>query len=224
MPDRHRTILRKISTFFQVDRISRSGHDTAASGSGDTPGAGQQDSRLYDRGSDTPNNPGDTHFNDIRVPPSGYDLPPSTEPVNILAFRTITMLLSWLQQTQVIKVSKEKFITDPTERQKLKILNALSTIIVVNNNVVAVVAKSNPDIPVSKGLEVIACARLPDEGLIAPQTPNIVGQFWQFLLTKNPRRDDPLPAAPFAIVDPMVPADLDSDDPEELKTYIDGYW
>lgn len=90
-------------------------------------------------------------------------------PRNIPAFRAITTMLAQIQQVRAFKVSRSKTHPD-LERQELMILDALATIIVIDNEVVAVVSK--PDDAFSDKLEAIICIRLPNDEnqLIAKNT------------------------------------------------------
>ena len=133
-------------------------------------------------------------------------------------------MLSKIQQAQAFRVAIAKPITDDKERQEMKILNALATVLIINHDVVSVVSNHSD----SEKLQVIACARLLDENrLIIPQSPNAINQLWQFIATKNFRRDDPAPATPIItpiIIEPTVPTGLNPNDPEELKRYVDKQW
>lgn len=145
-------------------------------------------------------------------------------PRNILAFRTITSMLSWIQQAQIFEDPNLKS-ADPANRKELKIVNALATIMVVDNEVVAVVAKHDVG---AEALQAIVCAHLADDkkNLTHSQSPGIMGQLWQFLITQNPRRDDPSPSCSNRplIVDPEIPAGLEPNNMEGLKEYISARW
>jgi hypothetical protein len=79
--------------------------------------------------------------------------------MNILASRTITTMLSGIQQAQAFRVAKARPIVDDKARLELKILDALATVIIIDNDVVEVVSKHDD----SGKLKVIACARLPND-------------------------------------------------------------
>jgi len=66
-------------------------------------------------------------------------------------------MLSQIQQVQVLKVS-DLMTIELKECEELQILNALATILIINNEVIAVVVKH--DVP--NKLEVIACTYLPN--------------------------------------------------------------
>jgi hypothetical protein len=115
---RHKRSVRKISTY--LNKTSRdnpcddASHDDTLPD--DTP-RNLNDTSTVDHTPDD-NPPGDTHSNDI--PP--YDSL-STELKNILAFHTITTLLSWIQQAQAFKVLNVKPIKDKKEHQEMKIVS-----------------------------------------------------------------------------------------------------
>jgi hypothetical protein len=152
-----KTVLCKLSYYLTKETSKYSPHN-------DTP---QDDNPLDVTLNNNP--PGDTpldgtHYN-THQPSNNHssnDNSPSSdtaEPMNILAFRTITTMLSWIQQAQAFQVAEAKPIEDDMACLKLKILNALSTVSVIDNEVVAVVAKHDN---VGK-LKVIACACLPND-------------------------------------------------------------
>lgn len=135
-------------------------------------------------------------------------------------------MLSQIQQTTSFKCANAT-PNDPALRLELRILNALATVIVINNEVVAVVENHENG---EKGQQVIACTRLARdrEELIVPQPQTLVGQFWKLFATSNPRRDED-ELAPWrdvpTIVDAKPPSNLPSDgtDPQ-VEDFVDQYW
>jgi hypothetical protein len=107
-------------------------------------------------------------------------------PELILAFRTITTMLSYIQRETPSSRAKPR-PSDAAQRYELKILNALATLLVRENEVVAVVANpaSHPG-----SIEVIVSPR--SMGPSVPLTtfqPGLGDYFRQFLTTINPRHD-----------------------------------
>lgn len=92
-------------------------------------------------------------------------------------------MLSHIQQAT--SFSGTNVTSNKAQSLELKILNALATIIVMNNEIVAVVAnRDNGD----GQLEVIACVHLirDEEELTRPQPQNIGETFSQLFATRNP--------------------------------------
>ena len=148
---------------------------------------------------------------------------PEIIPEAILAFRTITTMLAVVQEGTTFSDSKKSPL--PEQRQELEILNALSTVIVRDVEVVAVIVKDRS----TEQLEVIACTHLaaPEKKLTTPQsnTTTISDYFWKFLVTANPRRDKvlsdtPAPTDVPTISDPKAP-DLKGNDSWK---YIEDHW
>src|SRR5271154_369416 len=112
-----------------------------------------------------PNNNNPSHNQPIPFPTS----PIPDVPRNILAFCTITKLLSQIQQERVFQVShSETKRLPPEERLELKLSNAFSTIAVTDHEVVAVVTECTPET-----LNVIACAQTSiNEFQITPSLPS----------------------------------------------------
>lgn len=151
-------------------------------------------------------------------------------PENILAFRTITTILSKIQQTTSFKYTTVK-PSSKEERQELRVLNALATIMVMNHEVVAVVTNQS-DVPGK--LEVVICRNLIKDrekltGIINPQ-PELqrFGEFWQIFANKNPRKsEDGPPALPrpkVTMVDPKVPSGLEGEGKEDLRNFVRNVW
>jgi len=146
-------------------------------------------------------------------------------PRNILAFRTITSILHLIQQERPFKVSDDLAMDmSPMERQELKISNAVSNLAIANNDITAVVTKRCPDT-----LVVIACTHLSnhESSFISPQPPTAISRIFQYLFTKNFRRDDP--KSPTwdkdpTIINAIIPLGLKPDDDEALKKYLEERW
>lgn len=141
----------------------------------------------------------------------------------ILAFRTITTMLALVQEGT--SFSDSKGLHNVELRRELKLVNALSTVIVRDVEIAAVVVKPDNG---SGQLEVIACTHLTSLGkeLTTPQpNPSINEYFWRFLATANPRKDEvlsvtPPPSSVPTISDPKAP-DLKGKD---MWKYIEDHW
>ena len=153
-------------------------------------------------------------------------------PRNILAFRTITTILSLIQQERPFKVSHSSATPEglsKVDRQLLKILNAVSNLAVANYDVTAVTTKSSPET-----LEVITCTTRhskyehPHTYMQSnSQNSTKISKIWELIVTKNFRRDDtrsPTWESDPTIIDATAPAGLDPDDDEELKKYLNKRW
>lgn len=127
----------------------------------------------------------------ICVPPSSNDssntsYDPSSDdiPKNILAFRSITMLLDYVRERRYNALEDEHQLSHD-ERRELRICTAFSTIAVINHEVVAVVASRHHG-----KLEVMVCANISDDQnqqLIQPQAPGKLQSLLQYLFTQNYR-------------------------------------
>jgi hypothetical protein len=164
-------------------------------------------------------------FSELRKAPE----PPKEIPTNILAFRTITNLLSLIQQERAFQILEVKSL-DAGHRQQLKILNALSTVAVIEHEVVAAVNNSNFgtfDLN-SNTLELIACVEESNDrnpGTASSKPPSI----WNLICSKNYRSSDPKPELPSPTDQPTITAtkalaglQLASDTAIELD--IREYW
>jgi len=154
--------------------------------------------------------------------------PPRDIPRNILAFRTITKLLSHIQQEQAFKVSWNKSL--PEKKEELELSTAFATIAVIEHEVIAVVTKHTVE-----RIEVICTpqTRIQDTSINDLSTNQ--GKWFlralHFFITKNPRQNDPPPAI-LPIRGPTISyvanagtlpgTDLDND--EILKTWVDEHW
>lgn len=142
-------------------------------------------------------------------------------PENILAFRTITTLLEMIQplKPRPLHLLPNEHGLSFTSQKELKLADALSTVAVIDHEVVAVVANRT-----NGQLKVIACTNPSydheDQQLIkqAPLASSIFRI--PFLFIKNYRRSDP------DEVKRMVPIIDDTTPPPDLKegdTGLKGY-
>jgi len=170
--------------------------------------------------------------------PAGQSCPPSRAPAevassepnksyNLIAFRTIMSLLSKVQQES--QMSDKDVQMNEIELQKhmeLKLLNALTTVLVMDHEVMVVIV--NHSYP--KMVEILACIQL-DAPIqqVKTKTPRSLGLLWELLVSWNPRRgpdvhetsyDAPVPK----ICTPAIPDGLVSDDWNALLRYIDQRW
>ncbi len=170
-----------------------------------------------------PNNNNPSRDTSPSIPPT---CPPEDIPRNILAFRTITKLLSQIQQEQAFQVSRsEARLSEPHERLELRLSNAFATIAVVEHEIVAVVTKRTRE-----SLKVIACPQTPinDGPPITPLPSAFLSQIWHLLVTQNYRRSDLQPAilstGEPTIDDVRIVTGIDLDDDEKLKLHVDEHW
>lgn len=122
-------------------------------------------------------------------------------PTNILTFRTITSMLSFIQQNDNFEIKGKKYnsleLNDP-RRRHIKICSAFASVAVMDAEVVAVVAN-----PTGQGLEVIVCNQslehAPSHMQQEPPRNALENTgawstfFSLFAVTKNPERNDPQP-------------------------------
>ena len=102
---------------------------------------------------------------------------PPEVPESILAFSTITTILSFLRLETTFNDST---LSPPrTQRKQLKALNALATVLVMNTEAVAVTAKPKKD----GRLEIIASVHLPEQLTITEPPLRLGHQLWNFLVT-----------------------------------------
>lgn len=171
------------------------------------------------QGQHTQDNITDNNNPSCDIPPSILlDTSPSEGiPKNILAFRTITKLLSQIQQDRVFQVlqSGPKPLSK-LQRQELKLSNAFSTVAVMDHEVIAAITKRTPD-----SLDVM-CAPINDAPPITPSPSR-----WGFMATQNVRWNR-LPSTNRSreptISDASVLADIDLDDDEKLKLHVSEHW
>jgi len=173
--------------------------------------------------------------------PAGQSRPPSGAPAevassepnesdNLIAFCTITLLLSKIQQES--QMSDKDVQMDEIGLQKhmeLKLLNALTMVLVMDHEVMVVVANHS----YLKMVDILACTQS-DAPIqqVRTETPRSLGLLWELLVSWNPRRgpdlhetsyDAPIPYIP-KICTPAILDGLVSDDWNALLRYIDQHW
>jgi hypothetical protein len=146
--------------------------------------------------------------------------PPKNVPRNILAFRTMTKLLSLIQQEQAFQV---EWVDPPLDDKELVLSTAFATIAVIEHEVIAVVTKRTYG-----KLEVICSAEIPPKALPPPPPPP---WYLNFFVTSNPRRDDPGSTNPLAgelaigrADDAGIVPDFDLDDDVALRRWLEEGW
>src|SRR5277367_7020634 len=143
-------------------------------------------------------------------------------PRNILTFRTITTMLARIQQERPFKISLKDSKIIQEQQNELKISNALANLAVTDVDVVAVATEHSP-----KELNIVAChySESDDESPPSP-SKNGLSRYWNFLFTKNPRRDedrgDNFKKSP-AIVDAKALDGLDGDE-SKLWAHVESHW
>ena len=183
---------------------------------------GQVLQRVTGKISSYPSEPGTTGSND----PSNI----VTENViqKILVFRTITTMLSQIQKTSI--AFNPVHCASPTSEQRgaLKILDALATLIVMEHEIVAVVANQETEAE----LKVIACVQLEDHtpptGKDEPErtTPSLAQRIlkqWSrtFVISENTSKDRQTSNTLPTLNDPELPDSLESSCSEsELMEYV----
>ena len=164
------------------------------------------------------------------TPPS-IPLPasPSTDiPKNILAFCTITVLLSKIQQERAFRVSSRVPLLAAQDRQQLKLSNAFSTLAVIKDEVVAVVSKFDSD--KSLGLLASINQNATNENLpIASSPKGLLSKVWNILFTKNYcwSGSDPRPTTISSSKEPTISdagVGMNFVDDEQVKQYVDNHW
>jgi len=148
--------------------------------------------------------------------------PPDDVPENILAFRTITKLLSLIQQEQAFRV---KLKGSSPEDIELSLSTAFATIAVIEHEIVAVVTKVTYD------LITVVCATLTStKDTPPPKGTSIKGKIvrgFEFFVAKNTRKDEPPHAggptiSPVNVTGKMPDFDLEID--ETLEKWVDQHW
>ncbi len=167
---------------------------------------------------------------DASQPPTSTpdDSQPDDIPRNILAFRTITTLLSQIQREQPFRIPKSDTVQlDHEELRELGIANAFSTVAVIDNETVAIVANRD-----SEMLEIVASIQSPSDNLEIETSDSLSEAFNQKLqslgITNNPGSNYPqsitLPSGGSVITDAKVLAGLDLVDDEAIKLYVQAHW
>jgi hypothetical protein len=151
---------------------------------------------------------------------------PSSIPRNILAFRTITMMLAILKPKQTYSPDSDAFGDTQHQvtaeaRQQVRISDALAHLAIIRHEVVALATEYSPD-----GMTVVACPSTPDNPPERqPKPEGYMDQVLGFLFTKNPRKDDP-PADPVVtypkIISAKQPDDMGSQTLREYIEKLDG--
>lgn len=190
---------------------------------------------------------GSTEVGDASSQHASQSDPASSTPIpdNILAFRTITSILSQIQQEMPFTVSNPKQgMLSREERYQLRLLNAFSIMAVIDHQIVAAILKRN----LSDRQEVILSVnsslnrvRLTHKPQPPPPPTTLVSQMAglyetasrqvslfveRLTLVQNNRRDDKNDASrtPFSI--PTIPdvqiRDIDSNAP--LTEYLQRCW
>ena len=149
---------------------------------------------------------------------------PSSIPRNILAFRTITMMLAKIQPMQSFITKGDAYEVSAGTRREVRISNALACLATIDNDVVALTTKYTSD-----GITVLACVSIPEDlpkNLKPPQPEGYIDQIISFVLTKNPCKDDPStstmtnPIVTYPkIISAMKPEDMGS---QTLNDYIEN--
>lgn len=159
---------------------------------------------------------------------NGSDISCPSEPLStyrkILAFRTITWMLSRIPEERPFKViDLPENLIGRADRQSLRLSNAIATLAVADRDVTAVVTTRDFGDGI---LEVITCISGHEIPFISSQPSNPKSFFLKFLLTKNFRRDDgQLSNKVPIVIDAEMPHDLqDHDDDEKVKDYVGKYW
>jgi hypothetical protein len=142
---------------------------------------------------------------------------PPEIPRNIIAFRTITTLLRFIQQDKLLEVTDPNTKTSDDDLRRLSILNALATVAITHQEIVAITSSNTK----SSGLEIIASTT---ESEPPPQPSGIWGKFpWpSFLLTYNSEHSTQDGNPGYPILKAVVrPGDLKDDSNAELLQYLD---
>jgi copper(I)-binding protein len=141
----------------------------------------------------------------------------------ILAFRSITTFLAQTQQRSLAFDDTTSSKASQEERQELKILTALATIMVTDNEVVAVVA--NHGDAERTTLDVLAYTSNGNQPTPEPPSSSFwkCQQEWKLFVNMNPRHDQTPNLGDIPIIlDPEVPDDLKAqpDDQDLLKKHL----
>jgi len=190
--------------FHKASRFFRNNKDTSPLS--DVPGTTQD---IPKNGNPSPDTAG------IPLPTS----PPNGIPRNILAFRTITNLLSLIQQEQAFQVNWETSLAD---NQELALSTAFATIAVIDHEIVAVATKLTHE-----KIEVVCAPQTSIEDRSTQPSWPVRGS--EFSVAKNFCQDDPPPilqtGPTISLADDagILPG-IDLDNDEILKTWVDERW
>ena len=137
---------------------------------------------------------------------------PSYVTTNIKAFRTITTFLGAIPRTKPINVvdnlSQED---DPTNRQEIRILDALSQIVVSEHDVSAMV--TDRAFGSDTKLHIVSCVDRTAFNSRTPSDPSSKSSTWSLLGTRNYRRSAKVEIQP----DRKIPKVVPSAPPKELQ-------
>jgi hypothetical protein len=163
--------------------------------------------------------------------PPGIPLPtspPDGVPRNILAFRTITKLLSLIQQEQAFQVNWENSLAND---QELALSTAFATIAVIDHEIVAVLTKITYE-----EIEVVCAAQTSIGDTSIEATPiedrsikSALMRSFAFIVAKNTRKDEPpIPQTGGPTISRVddagsVPG-IDLNNDEILKVWVDERW
>jgi hypothetical protein len=153
----------------------------------------------------------------------------SSIPRNILAFRTITMMLAMLQPNQSTSPEGDAYLASDTDRlsdsarQEVRISDALAHLAIIDHEVVALATEHT-----TEKMTVIACAIIPEvpsENPPQTQPEGYMGRILSFVFMKNPREDDP-PTEPVVtypkIISASPPKDMGSGTLHDYIQKLDG--
>jgi hypothetical protein len=152
-----------------------------------------------------------------------FDAPPTQDiPRNILAFRTITKLLSRIQQLRELPPTiEETKLHSADDRQKLRLSIAFATIAVIDAEVVAIATNLT-----NGSLDICASAQTSiNQAPLNTPSLSVLSRVWQFFFTQNYRDDGRQPTR----LEPTIGeagtlSALESIDDERLKDYVYQYW
>lgn len=155
-------------------------------------------------------------------------------PGNILTFRTITTVLSYIQFNKNFEIQRTPYDaleTNDLRRKEIKICSAFATLAVMDAEVIAAVTK-----PTQQATEVIVCSQssgyapshVSQEPLNAAEAKGFLGSLYNyFTFTKNPERDDPNPPVNISLEDvdiKLCPELTEGASDQAIKGYTDTYW
>ena len=139
-----------------------------------------------------------------------------TVPEHILAFRTISSLLSKIQQSDASPTIDDLVEKGSYEHQELKILSALASALVMDHEVVAVASKHVSG--EEGGLEVIINTHTNESLLNSPQ-PSTLQNIVRYLFGKNPRRENTTTTTGPVLMEPTAPLNFES-----VEKWINEFW
>ena len=163
--------------------------------------------------------------------PPGIPLPtspPDGVPRNILAFRTITKLLSLIQQEQAFQVNWENSLAN---HQQLALSTAFATIAVIDHEIVAVLTKITYE-----EIEVVCAAQTSIGDTSIEATPiedrsikSVLMRSFVFIVAKNTHKDEPpIPQTGGPTISRVDDAgsmpSIDLNNDEILKVWVDEHW